>query len=191
LQKSIMKTILSHVGRLLYFLMGWRLEQPPPYISRKHVIIGFPHTSNMDTVRGFLGFWIIGCKGRIMIKKEAFFWPLSIVLRALGAIPIDRQAHHGIVEHMVNLFSSSDDFLLAIVPEGTRKKVRTIHTGFWHIARDARVSIICIFMDNENKVTRWLGEVIPGEDKIEDLVRIQDLYGRAGYRIPLESALHE
>jgi len=183
-----MKTILSYAGRMLYFLMGWRFEPLPPYVSNKHVIIGFPHTSNIDTVRAFTGFRIIKRTGHIMIKREAFFWPLSILLHALGGIPVDRKAPQGAVEQMVDVFNSRDEFLLAIVPEGTRKKIRTIKTGFWHIARGAGVSIICWYMDDEHKTARWLGEIIPGEDKMADLIRIRDLYEKAGYRFPLEAA---
>jgi len=182
-----MKHILSLAARLLYSVMGWRFEPLPPYVSTKHVIIGFPHTSNMDTVRAFTGFRIIKRTGHIMIKKEAFFWPLSILLHALGGIPVDRKAPRGVVEQMVEHFNSRDEFLLAIVPEGTRKKIRTIRTGFWHIAKAAGVSIICWYMDNEQKTTRWLGEIIPGEDKMADLIRIRDLYEKAGYRFPLDT----
>jgi 1-acyl-sn-glycerol-3-phosphate acyltransferase len=181
-----MKDFLSLVGCLLYSAMGWRFEPLPPYFSDRHVIIGFPHTSNMDTVRAFIGFRIIKRTGRIMIKKEVFFWPLSILLQALGGIPVDRKAPRGVVEQMVDIFRSRDEFLLAIVPEGTRKKIRTIRTGFWHIASAAGVSIICWYMDNDRKTTRWLGEIIPGEDKMADLVRIRDLYEKAGYRFPLD-----
>ncbi len=182
-----MKTILSHAGRALYALMGWRFEPLPPYVGKKHVIIGFPHTTNMDTVRAFTGFRIVRRTGHIMIKKEAFVWPLSVVLRALGGIPVDRHAPGGAVRQMVDAFNGRDEFLLAIVPEGTRRKIRTIRTGFWHIAKAADVSIICWYLDNGNKTTRWLGEVIPGEDKMADLIRIRDLYEKAGYRFPLET----
>jgi 1-acyl-sn-glycerol-3-phosphate acyltransferase len=181
-----MKNILSLVGRLLYFATGWRFEPIPAYFSRKHVIIGFPHTCNMDTFRAFTGFRIIKKTGHIMIKKEAFVWPLSVVLRALGGIPVDRKSSQGVVEQMVSVFDNSDEFLLAIVPEGTRKQVGTIRTGFWHIAKSARVSIICWYLDNANKETRWLGEIIPGEDKMSDLLRIRDIYDKAGYRFSLE-----
>ncbi|HET6490589.1 MAG TPA: 1-acyl-sn-glycerol-3-phosphate acyltransferase [Syntrophales bacterium] len=182
-----MKHILSLAGRMLYFLMGWKFEPLPPYVSNKHVIIGFPHTSNVDTVRAFIGFRIIKRTGHIMIKKEAFFWPLSVLLRSLGGIPVDRKAPKGVVEQMVEVFNTHDEFLLAIVPEGTRKKIRTIRTGFWHIARAAGVTIICWYMDNERKTTRWLGEIVPGEDKMADLIRIRDLYEKAGYRFPLDT----
>jgi len=180
---------MSLVGRGIYFLMGWRLDPLPSYFSGKHVIIGFPHTSNMDTVRAFTGFWIIRRTGHIMIKKEWFFWPVSFFLKAIGGIPINRIASQGVVEQMVEIFNTRNEFLLAIVPEGTRKKVTTIKTGFWHIAKAANVSIICWYLDNENKTARWLAEIIPGENKNEDLIRIRDLYEMAGYRFPLDVTL--
>ena len=179
---------MSLFGRFLYFLMGWKLEPLPEYFSTKHVIIGFPHTSNMDTVRAFLGFKIVKKTGHIMIKKEWFVWPFSILFKALGGIPIDRKASRGTVEQMADYFNRRDEFLLAIVPEGTRKKVPTIRTGFWFIAKSAGVSIVCWYLDNENKTARWLGEIIPGDDKMKDLIRIRDLYEKAGYLFPLDIA---
>lgn len=178
--------MMSLAGSFLYFLMGWRFEPIPSYFSSKHVIIGFPHTSNMDAVRAFTGFRIMKRTGHIMVKKEWFFWPMSFVLKSLGGIPVSRGSSQGVVEQMVDVFNKRKEFLLAIVPEGTRKKTPTIKTGFWHIAKAANVSIICWYMDNENKTTRWLGEIIPGEDKISDLIRIRDIYERAGYRFPLD-----
>lgn len=180
-----MKQFMSLAGRFLYFLMGWRFEPLPSYFSSKHVIVGFPHTSNMDAVRAFTAFRIIKRTGYIMIKKELYFWPMSFLLNILGGIPVDRGSPQGVVEQMVKVFDTRDEFLLAIVPEGTRKKVPTIKTGFWHIAKAAGVSIICWYLDNKNKRARWLGEIIPGENMMEDLIRIRDLYEKAGYRFPL------
>lgn len=165
--------------------MGWEFEPLPDYFSRKHVIIGFPHTSNMDTVRAFIGYRIVKRTGHIMIKKEWFFWPMSAVFRMIGGIPVDRRSPRGAVEQMTDIFKERDEFLLAIVPEGTRKKVKTIKTGFWHIAKAADVSIVCWFLDNPHKKARWLGEIVPGEDMMDDLIRIRDLYEKAGYRFPL------
>jgi 1-acyl-sn-glycerol-3-phosphate acyltransferase len=181
-----MKNVLSLVGRAMYWLMGWSFEQLPSYFSDKHVIIGFPHTSNMDTVRAFIGFRIVRRTGHIMIKREWFFWPVSIVLRWLGGVPVDRKAPTGAVRQMVAQFEDRDEFLLAIVPEGTRKGVSTVKTGFWHIAKAAGVPIICWYLDNENRCARWLGEVIPGESKKDDLLLIRELYAGAGYRFPLD-----
>ena len=183
---SMMKGVLSVVGRAVYWLMGWRFEPLPAYFGDKHVIIGFPHTSNMDTVRAFTGFRIVKKTGHVMIKREWFFWPMSLVLKSLGGVPVDRKASTGVVRQMVAQFRDRDEFLLAVVPEGTRKGVNTVKTGFWYIARAAEVSIICWYLDNENRCTRWLGEVIPGESMKNDLLLIQQLYAEAGYRFPLD-----
>lgn len=184
--KGFMKTLLSLAGKLFYWSTHWTFEPLPDYFSRKHVIIGFPHTSNMDTIRAFFGFKIIRRTGHIMIKHEWFTFPMSIVFKALGGIPVDRKSPQGVVGQMVAKFRERDEFLLAIVPEGTRKTVSTIKTGFWHIAKEANVSIVCWYLDNENQITRWLGEVVPGEDKTQDMLKIQAIYAKAGYHFPLE-----
>ena len=181
-----MKELLSLAGRLCYRLMGWRFESLPDYFSDKHVIIGFPHTSNMDTVRAFTCFKIVKRTGHIMIKKEWFFWPMSFFLPFAGGVPVNRGSSEGVVDQMVAIFNKRDRFLLAIVPEGTRKKVTTIKTGFWHIAKSADASIICWYLDNQNKTTRWLGEIWPSDSKEEDLARIQKLYEEAGYKFSLD-----
>jgi 1-acyl-sn-glycerol-3-phosphate acyltransferase len=181
-----LKQLLSLTGKFIYFLMGWEFEPLPSYVSSKHVIIGFPHTSNMDAVRAFIGYRIIKRTGHIMVKKEWFIWPMSVVFKSIGGIPVDRRSPRGAVEQMADIFKGRDEFLLAIVPEGTRKKVKTIKTGFWHIAKAADVSIICWFLDNANKKARWLGEIVPGENMMDDLIRIRDIYEKAGYRFPLE-----
>ena len=73
------------------------------------------------------------------------------------------------------------------MPEGTRRNIKTIKTGFWHIAKAADVSIICWYLDNVNKKARWLGEIVPCENMMDDLIRIRDIYERVGYRFPLET----
>ncbi len=181
-----MNEIMSIICKIYYRLMGWKFIPLPSYFSKKHVIIGFPHSTNMDTVRAFAGFRIAKIKGHIMIKKEWFFFPMSMFLNFLGGIPVSRSTPQGVVDQMADVFKQRDDFLLAIVPEGTRKNVTTIKTGFWHIAKKAEVSIICWYLDNNTKTTRWLGEIIPGDDIKEDLVKIQSIYSKAGYNFPLD-----
>ena len=114
-----MKTMMSLVGRFLFWANGWRFEPLPPYFSSKHVIIGFPHTGNMDTVRAFTGFRIARLTGHVMIKKQWFFWPMGWFLRLIGGIPVDRKASTGMVGQMADHFARSNEFYLAIVPEGT------------------------------------------------------------------------
>jgi len=180
------KTLMSLVGRFFFWVTGWNFEPLPSYFASKHVIIGFPHTCIMDTVRAFIGFRIARLTGHIMIKKQAFIWPMSWVLTFIGGIAVDRKASTGMVGQMADIFAQRDEFYLAVVPEGTRSQVHTIKTGFWYIAKAADVSIVCWYLDNANKVTRWLGEFKPGDNLKEDLLAIHRLYSEAGYSFPLD-----
>lgn len=178
-----MKTLLSLLGRTIFFITGWRFEPLPEYFGKKHVIIGFPHTSNMDTVRAFTGFKIAKLRGHVMVKKEWFFFPMSLFFKIIGGIPVDRGAKSGAVGQMAHEFEKRDKFYLSIVPEGTRSNTGKIKTGFWYIAKEADVSILLWYLDNNAKVTRWLGEIKPSEIN-SDLAKIKELYGNAGFTIP-------
>ena len=176
-----MKTLFA---RTIYALRGWTFEPLPDYWARRQVVIGFPHRSNMDTVMAFAGFMRVKIRGHILIKRSAFFWPLSVLLRGLGGIPVDRGAPGGVVGQMVEEFARRDDFVLALVPEGTRQGVARLKTGFWHIAREAGVPIICWYLDPVEKRTRWVGWLDPGDSLEADLQTIAGLYTEAGFTIP-------
>ena len=179
-----MNSFLSLIGRAIFFITGWKFIPLPSYFGAKHVIIGFPHTSNVDTVRAFTGFKIAKIKGHVLIKKELFFFPMSNFFKMMGGIPVDRSSKGGVVDQMAQEFENRDSFYLSIVPEGTRKNTTSIKTGFWYIAKKADVSIILWYLDNENKVTRWLGEIKP-TDIDHDLQTIKELYDKAGYSISI------
>jgi 1-acyl-sn-glycerol-3-phosphate acyltransferase len=55
------------------------------------------------------------------------------------------------VHQVADLFNSHDEFILAIAPEGTRKKVQKLRTGFYYIARQARVPIYPCGFDYQRK----------------------------------------
>ena len=178
-----MKILSVAFAKLVYALRGWGFEPIPHYWESKQVIIGFPHRSNLDTVMAFAGFMRINIKGHVLIKKTWFFWPLSYLLRGLGGIPVDRSQPGGVVEQMVAEFSNRDEFILALVPEGSRRGVTRLKTGFWHIAKDANVPIICWYLDHYKR-TRWVGKLTPGDCREKDMKIIKKLYSEAGFDIP-------
>jgi hypothetical protein len=45
-----------------------------------------------------------------------------MLLRYLGGHPVDRFSKKNMVEQAVDLFNNHSEFLLALSPEGTRKK---------------------------------------------------------------------
>jgi 1-acyl-sn-glycerol-3-phosphate acyltransferase len=182
-----MKAILSLIGRLVYKFMGWTYDVLPDYWSDRCVVIGFPHTANMDTVRALTYIKVAKVDARLLVKAEWFFFPMSVLLKSLGGLPVKRDKASGFVESAIKEFEKRENLILAMVPEGTRKNVTSIKTGFWHIAKGADVPIICWFLDNNAKRTRWIGRIIPGESLEEDLQKIKALYEAYGFSIPLGS----
>ncbi len=182
-----MKTLLSWIGRCLYFLIGWSYDPLPEYWDKKSVVIGFPHTKNMDTFRALTYIKVAKVNARLLVKASWFFFPMSLLLKSLGGLPIKRNTASGFVGNVVNEFNKREALVLALVPEGTRKQVRTIKTGFWHIAKGANVPIICWYLDNQQKRTRWIGKIHPGESLEADLFKIKAIYEQAGFSIPLNN----
>jgi len=157
-------------------LMGWRVTHGMPEGITKAIIIMAPHTSNWDFVFGRLGFASHGITPKIMIKKESFFFPLGTILRALGAIPVDRGFSTGTVKKVTSMMAQSDSFFLLIAPEGTRKLSRNWKKGFYFMAQQANVPVIMGFLDYKTK-TGGLGPLLyPSGDFEADLKTIQDFY---------------
>jgi 1-acyl-sn-glycerol-3-phosphate acyltransferase len=165
-------------------LMGWRITHGMPEGIPRAVVIMAPHTSNWDFVFGRLGFITRGVSPKVMIKKESFFFPLGIILKALGAIPLDRGYSTGTIKKITHMMNSADSFFLIITPEGTRKLVKNWKKGFYFIAEHANVPIICGFLDYKTK-TGGLGLVVyPSGDYDADLKIIQDFYRDKQARYP-------
>lgn len=138
-------------GRLLFRLLGWRIEGQLPDVP-KLVIIGAPHTSHWDAVLAVGFFLATGLDCRWMVKKEACDHPLEGLMRWFGAIPVNRQAPGDLVQQLVDEINDNDQFALVITPEGTRKKVERWKTGFYRIALATGMPITLAYADFGHKI---------------------------------------
>ena len=71
------------LGKAIFKLNGWTYDNKPELWSNKQVVIGFPHTTNMDTVRALALFNILNRKTNTLIKKELFFWQYILCIFAI------------------------------------------------------------------------------------------------------------
>lgn len=157
-------------ANILYRMIGWRLETDED-ISRynKAVLIMSPHTSNNDFVIGWLALKKLNVNAKFIIKKELFVFPLSIILKSLGAIPVDRKKPQKLPIELVKLIEKSSKMWLIITPEGTRKPVNHWKQGFYYIAQKADVPIIPSFLDYDKKIAHVLPAIYPTGDYNNDL----------------------
>ncbi len=138
--------LTQSIGRLVYRLMGWRLEGDLPNVP-KAIIIGGPHTSNWDLALAMGAMLDKGLRFSWMMKREAFVWPLGPLWRALGGIAIDRRDARDVPQQMADWFGSVDAGFLGITPEGTRKPVTEYRRGYLRIAHAAGVPVFIAGID--------------------------------------------
>ncbi len=132
-------------------LMGWKLVNDFPKDIQKYVVIAAPHTSWQDFPIGILARNTSGVKINFIGKASLFKGPFGFIFKSLGGTPVDRSTSNNLVDAIVQIFDKKEQFILALSPEGTRKKVDKWKTGFYFIAKGAKVPIVMATLDFSKK----------------------------------------
>ncbi len=138
------------VARLLMLLTGWRFEGMLPNLP-KFVLIVAPHTSNWDFPLGIMAMFGLGIRGTFLGKDTLFKAPFGFYFRWLGGVPVDRSSSNNVVDQTIAYFRTRDRIILALSPEGTRKKLPQWRTGFYWVAVGAGVPIVPVAFDYPRK----------------------------------------
>jgi 1-acyl-sn-glycerol-3-phosphate acyltransferase len=138
--------MLQVIAKAILKVGGWEIVGSKPQVP-KAVVVAAPHTSNWD------GFWGLVCRVALDVEihffaKQSLFWfPLNVLLRALGGIPLDRKRAGSAVNQAIEMFRNSESFYFGLAPEGTRSRVDHWKSGFYRIAEGADVPVILGFLD--------------------------------------------
>lgn len=175
--------IMRAISRLILRMFGWKLDEGLPSHQR-YVLIGYPHTSNWDFVLGMLARWAMDMPLNWVAKESMFWGPLRPVFIAMGGVPLNREKTTGFIAKNIELFNQRENFVLGIMPEGTRSKTDHWKSGFYYIADGANVNIVLAYLDYKNKIL-GVGEVIePSGDIDADFERIKAFYADKSGRFP-------
>jgi len=120
---------------------GWRFVGDLPDLD-KMIIIGAPHTSNWDFVVYLAAIRHWRMSPHFVGKHTLFRWPFGFFFRRFGGIPIDRSRPGGMVGQVTEQFERSEEMILVVAPEGTRKAAHYWKSGFARIAAKAAVPIV-------------------------------------------------
>lgn len=157
-------------------LMGWKIDGDLSPQIKKSVVIVVPHTSWHDFYIGAFARKILNLQINFIGKRELFKFPFGWYFRWMGGAPVDRKSNRNTVQQVTELFKSRDEFRLAIAPEGTRKKVDTWKSGFYYIALEAKVPIICVAFDYNVKTVKINLPFYPTGDFPTDLIELKSFY---------------
>ena len=171
------------VGRLIVRALRYRIEGEPPPTYPACVLVAAPHTSWLDFPMMLGIAWASGINPGFLGKKELFRAPFGYLMRGLGGIPVDRDDPGSLIADMVSRAASGAPFALAIAPEGTRAKADGWKSGFYRIARDARVPIVLTYLDGPTRTGGFGPTIHPSADVHADMDLIRAFYAdRHGVR---------
>lgn len=168
------------LAKIIYFkLLGWKIvgnATMSKHTIKKAVIIAAPHTSWHDFYMGVLLRSVLGIKTNFIGKKDLFVFPFGYFFRVLGGVPINRDVKENKVQTIAKLFEERDVFRMTLAPEGTRKKVSEWRTGFYYIAKEAKVPILMFTFDFENKQNKISEPFYPTDNVKADFEFMYNFY---------------
>ena len=167
----------------IFTVKGWKVEGRFPFELNKSILVVAPHTHYLDF---FLG---LAIRKKVHIefvhflgKKELFWGIFGVILRHLGGFPVERSKNLNQVDQVVSLYNQKESFHIALSPEGTRKKVAKLRTGFYHIAKNAQVPIIMVGLDFDNKKVVFAEPFLTTDNETADKQKIVAFFkGMNGY----------
>ena len=168
--------IKSLFARLVLWLIGWRTEGEWPRDVRKGVLVVAPHTSNWDFPIMLALALALRIKATWMGKHTLFRPPFGWIFRFMNGLPIDRTGRNNMVDQVVAAFRDRDRMILAVLPEGTRKRTEYWKSGFYHIANGAQVPMVLGFADYGRKVGGIGPTIMPSGDIEADMAKIRAFY---------------
>lgn len=168
---------------VFFKLMHWRIEGNFPFHLPKFVIAVVPHTSNWDFPIGIMLRTILRHADLKFVGKSSLFRPPhGWFFRWLGGYAVDRSKSNNFVDSVVEIFNREKEFRLTLAPEGTRKKVEKLKTGFYYIAVGAKVPIVMVKFDYGNKCVAISEPFYPTGDAEADMEFISNYFrGVRGY----------
>ncbi len=157
-------------------ILGWKLINNFPKELKKYVVIAAPHTSWQDFPIGILARNTTGVKINFIGKDSLFKGPFGFIFRSLGGAPVDRSKSNNLVDAIVQVFLSKEEFRLALSPEGTRQKIAKWKTGFYYIAKGAKVPVVMATLDYKNKQVKISEPYYITEDIEKDFAYFQSFF---------------
>jgi len=174
--------MFTKLSSLILRSRGWTVEGSTSKKLAKKLYVVVPHTHWKDFFLGLLLRSSENFEAGFIGKKALFRFPLGGIMRALGGIPIDRSKGRQFIDQVIEKINESERITLTIAPEGTRKRVSKLKSGFYFIAKGANIPYVLIKFDVKNKKFVFSEPMYATNDKTIDMKRVTDFFsGTVGF----------
>ncbi len=170
-------------AKKILYILGWEVTGDPVNTPKALFVVA-PHTHWLDIPLGFLIRAYLGLDVRFIAKKSLFTGMKGYIFRWLGGYPVDRSRNQGLVKSVVEAFNSQEHFYLGLAPEGTRKKVNQLRTGFYYIALEGRIPMFLTTFDFEHKRVEFTGPVWADGSNPDQIREIESHFRGIKGRVP-------
>ena len=179
--------MISLLNKLIFeYIFRWKIIGDIPSDNKIVFAVG-PHTSAYDFFVGLFFRSKLNMENQIKFigKEELFKIPFfGQFLRGLGGIPVVRNKNNNSVDYLVNVINNTDKIFLSLFPEGTRRKVNKLKTGFYFIALNAKVPIQLIGFDFDKRTVNFGKKINPSGDISKDMKHIVAYFSKFKGKIP-------
>jgi 1-acyl-sn-glycerol-3-phosphate acyltransferase len=166
---------LQRIGKLFLSITGWKFKGDIPKDDRILLVAG-PHTSNWDFILALAFIFGLNLNVYWIGKHTLFKNGFSKLMRKLGGIPVDRASPDLLMNAVTATVEKRKGVIIAISPEGTRKKVKRLKSGFLRIAKTTNSQILLAGIDFESKLIH-LGQLFqPTGDTETDLSNVHNYF---------------
>lgn len=155
----------------------WEIDGVIPDDKRVVLVIG-PHTSNWDFIIGILVILSLDAKINWIGKHTIFKRGFKRLLTKLGGIPVNRQDPSELFSKIREITQKSNGYLIGIAPEGTRKKVLKLKSGFIRIAKQTNSKIMLAGIDFKKKIVNLDNFFTPSGNLDDDLDYVKNYFSR-------------
>ncbi len=160
-------------ARLALRLARWRTAGEVP---SRGILVGAPHTSNWDWVLTMLLAWDSSVQIRLLVKDSFFKGPLGYLMRATGAVELDRENPGATIRALLDDADSDETFLLGLAAEGTRSKTEFWKSGFYRISQQTGIPVTLAYLDSPSRTVGWGPTFDLTGDVGSDMDRIREFY---------------
>ena len=167
--------LLQKIAKFFITITGWKFKGDIPRSDRIILVAG-PHTSNWDFLLALAFIFGLNLNVFWIGKHTLFKNGLSKIMRKLGGIPVDRASPELLMNEVSHIVKKQQGVIIAISPEGTRKKVERLKSGFLRIAKTTNSQILLAGIDFESKLIH-LGKLFePSGNTESDLLNVHNYF---------------
>ena len=172
--------MIKLLARIILKIAGWSAINEPDPAIRRSVVLAVPHTSNWDYLYAMCFGKSLNLDFKVAIKHYWTRFPFSIIIKPLGGLGIkrgkERDEKVSQVDMMAELFETRDQLALIIAPEGSRKLHKRWKAGYYHVAHNAQVPLLPVFLDYTKKQLTFGPPIDSSGTRDEVMGKVMDYY---------------